>query len=168
MKQKIAPTIILLIILCVVFFMIYMKFYNEERSTLNSKVEIYETTCGKYKQGDIKIGGKNILVDVADDTCKRDLGLSGRTSLNSDSGMIFTFDKEGNYGFWMKDMKFPLDIIWINSDLKISGIEKDLATSTYPKSFGSKYKALYVLEVSAGYSDKNNIKTGEQIIFTEK
>ena len=161
------PTIILLIVLCIVFFLIYLKFYNEERAIINSKVEIYETTCGKYQKGEVDINSKKILVDIADNVCKRDLGLSGRTSLNTDSGMIFSFDKEGNYGFWMKDMNFSLDIIWINSNFIISGIEKDLATSTYPKSFGNKYKAVYVLEVPAGYSDKNNIKVGEKIIFTK-
>ena len=81
--------------------------------------------------------------------------------------MIFVFEKVGNYGFWMKDMNFPLDILWINDNFKVVGIEKNLATSTYPKSFGSKYKAMYVLEISAGYSNKNNIKIGDKIIFSQ-
>lgn len=168
MKTKVTLTIILLSILFIIFFLVYLKFYNEEKIAVSSRVEIYETTCGKYKQGDIKIDSKNILVDIADDVCMRDLGLSGRTSLSEDTGMLFIFDKAGNYGFWMKDMNFPIDILWISSSSKIIGIEKNLATSTYPKSFGSKYKALYVLEVPAEYADKNNLKVGDKIIFTEK
>jgi uncharacterized membrane protein (UPF0127 family) len=166
-KQKVVPTIILLIILSIVFFLIYLKFYNEERQTVESGVKIYETTCGKYQDGEVDVDSKKITVDIADDTCKADLGLSGRISLGEDNGMIFTFDKVGNYGFWMKDMNFPLDIIWIDNNFKIVGIEKDLATSTYPKSFGEKYYAQYVLEISAGYADKNDIKVGNKIIFTK-
>jgi uncharacterized membrane protein (UPF0127 family) len=167
-KPKIIPTIILLIILCIVFFFIYLKFYNEERQKINTKVEIYETTCGKYQNGEVDVDGKQILVDISDNTCKRDLGLSGRTSMNGDTGMIFIFDKMGRYGFWMKDMKFALDIIWIDNNFKIIGIEKDLSPSTYPESFGGKYIAKYVLEIPAGYTEKNNIKVGDQIVFTEK
>jgi uncharacterized membrane protein (UPF0127 family) len=145
-----------------------MKFYNEEKQTVTSGVKIYETNCGGYKTGEIKIDSKILSVDIADDKCKQDLGLSGRMLIKDDEGMIFIFEKLGNYGFWMKNMNFSLDIIWIDDNFKIVGIEKNLSTSTYPKSFGSKYLAKYVLEVSAGYSIKNNVKVGDRIIFSKK
>jgi uncharacterized membrane protein (UPF0127 family) len=145
-----------------------MKFYNQEKSKIITKVEIYETTCGSYQKGEVDINSKKILVDIADDVCKRKLGLSGRTSLNGDTGMLFFFEKEGNYGFWMENMNFPIDILWISSSSKVIGIEKNLATSTYPKSFGTKYFSQYVLEVPAGYLNKNNIKVGDTIIFKKK
>lgn len=167
MKQKVLPTIILLLILLTVFFIIYMKFYDEEKKNLSTNIEIYETSCGKYKKGEIKIGSKILAVDIADDICKENLGLSGRTSL-AEGGMLFIFEKAGNYGFWMKDMNFPIDILWIDDTFKIVGIEKNLYPDTYPKAYGEKYKALYVLEVPAQYCDKNNIKVGDKIIFTEK
>jgi len=144
-----------------------MQFYNEEKNKLNTKIEIYETVCGSYQKGEVKIGSKLLSVDISDTECKRNLGLSGRTDLN-DGGMIFVFEKLGNYGFWMKDMNFPIDILWINNEFKITGIEKNVSPDTYPQSFGSKYKAMYVLEASAGYSDKNNIKVGDKIIFSKK
>ena len=65
----------------------------------------------------------------------------------------------------MKDMNFPLDILWINDNFEIVGIEKKILPQTYPKIFGEKYLSSYVLEVSAGYCDKNNIKIGDKIIF---
>ncbi|MFH1455213.1 MAG: DUF192 domain-containing protein [bacterium] len=167
MKPKITATIILLIILCIVFFCIYIKFYKEEITSVSINNQIYETVCGKYKKGEIIIGSKTLLVDIADDNCKKDLGLSGKTSLNQE-GMIFIFEKVGNYGFWMKDMNFSIDILWINDVFEVIGIEKSLSSDTYPKSFGGKYLAKYILEVSAGYSDKNNIKIGDKIIFSEK
>jgi len=168
MRKKILPTIILLLILFVIFFDIYIKFFNEEKQITNETAKAYETTCGIYKQGEVQIGDKNISVDIADDDCKRDFGLSGKISMGEDTGMIFTFKKTGNYGFWMKDMNFPLDILWIGDDFKVVGIEKDISTSTYPESFGEKYFARYVLEISAKYCDKNNIKVGNKIIFSEK
>ena len=167
MKGKVTLTIILLTILFVVFFVIYIKFYDEETHSSISKVNTYETVCGKYEKGEIKFGQKILSVNIADDDCKKTLGLSGDISLN-DEGMIFIFEKAGNYGFWMKDMNFPLDILWFDDNFKVVGIEKDLATSTYPKSFGVKYFAKYVLEVSAGYSQKNNIKVADKIIFDKK
>jgi len=72
-------------------------------------------------------------------------------------------------------MNFPLDIIWLDNTLTVTGIEKNLATSTYnttnPKkseTFGEQYPAEYVLEVPAGYSDENNLKVGEKLFFSEK
>jgi len=115
---------------------------------------------------DIKIYNSTIHAEVSKTKSEMSLGLSGRTSLASSSGMIFMFEKAGNYGFWMKDMNFPIDILWIDDNFEIVGIEKSLLPSTYPDSFGEKYFAKYVLEVSAGYCDKNNIKVGDKIIFS--
>ena len=109
-------------------------------------------------------GNQILFVNIADNDCKTKLGLSGSTGLNGE-GMFFVLKKVGNYGFWMKNMNFPLDILWINDNFEIVGIEKSLLPSTYPNSFGQKYFAKYVLEVSAGYCDKNNIKVGDKIIF---
>jgi uncharacterized membrane protein (UPF0127 family) len=67
----------------------------------------------------------------------------------------------------MKDMNFPIDILWINDNFEVVGIEKNILPQTYPKTFGEKYLASYVLEVSAGYCDKNNIKLGNKINFLQ-
>ena len=144
-----------------------MKFYDEEKTNTEIKIVKYETVCGEYNKGEIQIGSKVLSVDIADNDCKRSLGLSGKISLN-DEGMMFVFEKQGNYGFWMKDMNFPIDILWIDDNYKVVGVEKSLSPNTYPESFGEKYLARYVLEVPAQYSDKNNIKIGDKIIFTEK
>lgn len=166
MKPKVIPTIILLTILFIVFFIIYMKFYNERNNQINNNDTVYKTICGKYQEGEVKFNDKIIKVIIANNDCKRSLGLSGKMSLNNE-GMLFIFEKSGNYSFWMKDMNFPLDILWINEDFSVVGIEKNVATSTYPKVFGEKYKAKYVLEISAGNSQKNNIKIGDGIIYSK-
>jgi uncharacterized membrane protein (UPF0127 family) len=125
-------------------------------------------SCGGYEQKYIKINDKTIKVDISDNDCKRILGLSGRKELKNDSGMFFVFPEIGNYGFWMKDMNFPIDILWIDKSLNIIGIEKMVSTSTYPNILGEKYFASYVLEIPSGFSDTNNIKVGNKIIFSDK
>lgn len=129
---------------------------------------LQKMSCGSYDQRYIKINEKIVRVDISDNDCKRILGLSGRKELKNDTGMFFVFPEVGNYGFWMKDMNFPIDILWIDKNFNIVGIEENVATSTYPKILGEKYFSSYVLEVSSGYSTKNKIEVGNKIIFLEK
>ena len=160
-------TVFILIILSIISFAIYSNIFKQKNKNTDINLKIYETVCGKYKKGEIIIDKKTLSVDIADDECKMSLGLSGKTSL-IDEGMFFVFEKPGNYGFWMKDMNFPIDILWISETFNVIGIEKNVSPNTYPESFGSEYFAKYVLEVSAQYSDKNNIKIGDKFIFEEK
>ncbi|MFA6227217.1 MAG: DUF192 domain-containing protein [Candidatus Paceibacterota bacterium] len=133
----------------------------------NPTLEKPTTPCIKYDKAQIEIGGKIIEVDVSDTDYKREVGLSGRNLLSDDTGMLFIFEKEGNYGFWMKDMNFPIDIVWINTDFSVIGIEKSVAISTYPKAFGQDYFAKYVLELPSGFSDKNSLMVGNKISILE-
>ncbi len=165
MLKKTLPTIILLYGLFIVFFLVYMKMYFQAKKESANHTKVYNTYCGNYKEGEVKIGTHNLLVYIADDKCKRDLGLSGMKLLKDDEGMMFIFDIIGQYPFWMKDMNFSIDILWVNENSTIVGVEKNLSPKTYPKAFGDKYKALYVLEVQAGYFDKTKIKVGDKINF---
>lgn len=105
-----------------------------------------------------------IPVYIADDDAERRRGLSGLTSIPRDYGMFFIFDTPDYQGIWMKDMLFPIDIIWIDENNMIVHIEKNISPDTYPKIFTSPVKALYVLELKAGMSDYNDLKLGEKII----
>ena len=85
----------------------------------------------------------------------------GRGKLADKHGMLFIFPEEGQYGFWMKHMRFPLDIIWINKEGKIVDIKeavpvcKDICLPFYPRE-----QALYVLEVKAGFSREQRLRIG--------
>ena len=171
MKNKKIITIVLIIILLLLGAGIFFKIHSQKSIQEN----IYTTSCGQYAQGELKNGTSTITVDIADTECKQVLGLSGRKSLVGGQGMLFVFNTIGNYGFWMKDMNFPLDIIWMDNDLQVVGIEKSLATSTYndvnpaaSQIFGSQYSAQYVLEVPADYANKNTLKVGDKMIFSDK
>ncbi len=156
MKNKILAVILGILIIFILGIFVYRNFITGP---------IYTSECGNYSEQDIILGNKNLKTIIADDYCKLTLGLSGKTGLNADEGMLFAFDKPGNYGFWMKDMEFPLDILWISDSFSVVGVEKNLATDTYPTVFGENYEARYVLEVPAGFSDKNNIKVGDSMKF---
>lgn len=120
----------------------------------------------------IKVGSTTIKVEVADTPEKRTKGLSGRNSMDFNSGMLFVFENKGiTPVFWMKDMLFPLDLIWIANG-KIVKIDKNLPApknNTEDKelpTYKSNIPVDYVLEVNAGFTDKNNIKVGDSLDLT--
>jgi uncharacterized membrane protein (UPF0127 family) len=92
-------------------------------------------------------------------------GLGGLESIKKDEGMLFVFDNPVQQGFWMKDMNFPIDIIWIDQDKKVIGINENTHPNTYPNLFLPSKPASYVLEVNAGISKAHNIATGTTLLF---
>lgn len=114
----------------------------------------------KDNTGVIKINDTSIRVEIADTPDKQKQGLSGRTDLASDTGMLFTFDTPGKYGFWMKDMNFAIDIVWIDEKFYVIGIEKEVTPDTFPQVFYPDQAVKYVLELPAGSSDKYRIEKG--------
>jgi uncharacterized membrane protein (UPF0127 family) len=104
-----------------------------------------------------------IEVEVANTKASRELGLSGRKSMTDDEGLLFVFDTPGRYGFWMKDMKFPLDIIWINQNGIVVDIERNLTPDTYPKPYINDSDATYVLEINAGLAQHFGLYLGSKV-----
>jgi len=113
----------------------------------------------------LRIANTNIDVLLALDEEKRVLGLGFKENLDENSGMFFVFEHKDYYGIWMKDMLFPIDILWIDEAGKIVHIEENISPETYPKIFYPKEKARYVLEVNAGFVEKNTILIGEMVGF---
>lgn len=113
----------------------------------------------------VTINGKALKVDIADNEQERSRGLSGRKSLGKNEGILFVFQTPDKYSFWMKDMRFPLDIIWIDENKKISAVSKNIFPETFPASFSPSDSVKYVLEVNAGWTEKNGVKAGDLIEF---
>lgn len=115
----------------------------------------------------VMIGTATIAVELATTTVAVQKGLSGRPSLAADSGMLFIFSKSDTYRFWMPDMHFPLDMIWINNG-KVVDISAN-ATSAFnaanPTFYTPKSPAKDVLEVNAGYSAAHGIEPGDLVTF---
>lgn len=116
----------------------------------------------------IKINNTVLNLIISDTQPLRELGLSGRNSLENDVGMIFIFPLEDYYGFWMKDMNFPIDILWIDNNKIIVDELSNVSPSTFPKVFRPKQKSLYVLETNAGFFEKNAIQIGDKVEFLKK
>ncbi len=106
-----------------------------------------------------------IQIEVVQTPKEKEKGLSGRESLPSGEGLLFIYDESGQQQFWMKDMNFPIDIIWIATDYRVIDITKNLTPDTYPQRFTSNKPAQYVLEVNAGYSDELDIRIGDEFEF---
>lgn len=104
-----------------------------------------------------------IAVHIADSEEERKQGLSGTDPLSEFEGMLFVFDREDYYGMWMKDMNYPLDIIWIDNDYTIVHIEKNISPDTYPTSFGPPTPARFVLETSAFFTENANVIVGDAV-----
>ncbi len=115
----------------------------------------------------VKIAGENIKVDLAESAGAQARGLGGRLSLLSNEGMLFVFQKSGIYSFWMKGMNFPIDIVWIDEDLRVVYIKENALPSSYPESFSPGQNSKYVLEVSALFSEKHNLKIGDGVEFVK-
>ena len=112
------------------------------------------------------VGDAQIKVELAESQGARAQGLGGRKSLPQDQGMFFIFEKSEAHPFWMRDMQFPLDIIWLDENYKVVYIEKNIDPATYPKSFGPDVPTQYVLEINAGWAEKNKINAGSQAVFS--
>lgn len=111
----------------------------------------------------LKVGTATIRVAVADTNAERTQGLSSSTDLPRGYGMLFVFENEGLRGFWMKDMLFPIDILWISAAGEIVHIEHSVSPDTYPTVLRPEEKAQYVLEVPAGFSVEHDVKKGMKI-----
>lgn len=115
----------------------------------------------------LHVGVERVPVEahVADTPALRTKGLSGVSQLKLNEGVLFVFPEDGYYSFWMKDMNFAIDILWISQDRKIVYALQSITPETYPHSFTSPVQARYVLEVPAGFVERHNILVGDAVLF---
>jgi uncharacterized membrane protein (UPF0127 family) len=107
-------------------------------------------TSNSVEKKEFTFAGKIINVEIADDVLERTRGLSGRESLSEESGLLFVFEEPGQHGFWMKDMNFPIDILWFDEEKRLIYTEEDVSPETFPETFHAPEPSLYVLEVNVG------------------
>ena len=115
----------------------------------------------------LKIGDKTILIEIAKTEKDREQGLSGKKNLPTEQGMLFAFDKPDFYSFWMKEMNFPIDIVWLDQGLKIVEITENFEPKTYPQTITSHYPAQYVLEINTKSVEKYGFKIGDVFILEQ-
>lgn len=123
-----------------------------------------------YETTKVIIGGEEFLVEIADTSDKRSLGLSGRSSIDDRTGMLFVFDQPTNPAFWMKNMLIPIDIIWISNTTVVGFEEKVRAQPAGEelKRYRPGQLITHVLEVPAGTVESYGITIGSTINILDK
>lgn len=94
----------------------------------------------------------------------RKQGLSGRASLPAGHGMLFLFDHISRQGMWMIEMKFPLDIVWLDEHMTVVHITRNAPpcqSAANCPSYSSRYKVKYAIEMTAGEADRNGFSLGK-------
>lgn len=161
--------ILLLIIISLFSISVYFILNKPKPTSVSQDDKSYRSDL--RHDAKISIGSSEISVQIAKTSEEKAKGLSGKNFLAEDEGMIFIFINKTYPAFWMIDMNFPIDIIWISEDTIIHIDEnvpppeakqdkKDLPLYKPPKAIN------YVLEVSAGFSQKNGIKVGDKVDLT--
>jgi hypothetical protein len=166
MQKKHFIIIILSVIIAV--FVILLFLYNS--TDLNTTLSQNYIKGYLRKDTVITIGKNNLSVEFAKTPQEISKGLSGKNILAENEGMLFIFPVKIYPEFWMIDMNFDLDIIWI-SDNKIVYIHESVPAPSpgqNPKElplYRPTEPVNYVLEVNAGYAKKNNVNVGDNVII---
>lgn len=147
------------VLLCIVLGAMYLtqKYLNEGRTFSFLK-----------KTPIVTINNNSFKVILATSQQEREIGLSETKQLSRNQGMIFLFDKPDYYPFWMKNMKFPIDIIYIDNDTIVT-IKNDIQppkdNRESPKIYIPTAPANKVLEIEAGLSEKYKFKNGDKVKY---
>lgn len=115
----------------------------------------------------LSVNGKPLRSQVVTSTEDITRGLGGHDPLADDEGMLFVFDQPGVYAFWMKGMRFPIDIVWVDHG-KVVDIAPNMpppaSAFDWPKTYRPKASADMVLEVAAGRAEAYGLRIGSEIV----
>lgn len=127
-------------------------------SPVDTQISVASTTSGGST---VRLAGQTVRVDVADTPASREQGLSGRMGLAPDEGMLFVFPADGVYAFWMNDMLFSIDILWLSASGTVVYMAENATPDSYPATYKPNTPARYVLELPAGWAKAHNLKIGD-------
>ena len=111
----------------------------------------------------LRVGKSTYSLSIAATEQKREMGLSNRTALADGRGMLFVFDKPNTACMWMKDMRFSLDMLWLDTHKKVVHVEQDVTPESYPASYCSDVPAKYVVELNTGEVVKTGVRVGQTL-----
>jgi uncharacterized membrane protein (UPF0127 family) len=112
----------------------------------------------------VSINGYELELEIAATPAERERGLGYRDSLAPDGGMLFSFSSPGKHGFWMKGMRFPLDIIYLRGT-EIVETKENVQPSSFPVPFFPSVDVDAVVEVNAGWVKNHGVKLGDTLDF---
>lgn len=167
--MKRTQLIILVVIILIVGGAIWLSQRNKSPFQAQTETtEITKTPTPLNQTAVVTIGKKQFEVEVADDPTEQSQGLSGRDSLAANAGMLFVFEPASQPNFWMKDMKLPLDIVWVYQG-KVVHISRNLpvpaagtVSATLP-TYSAGQVVDNVIEINAGQADA--LKVGDEVVI---
>ena len=124
-----------------------------------------------FKKRKIKFAGKTVIVEIADTDERREYGLMFQEKLPRDEGMLFVFDDEAPRSFWMHNTLIPLSIAYISREKvfnEIQDMQPAVMGAARPKTYPSRKKAMFALEMNVGWFDRNKIRPGVSFKFADK
>jgi len=119
----------------------------------------------QQSMGELWIGETKLTTYIADEPHEREVGLGGRATLSPDAAMLFIFPESDRYGIWMKDMQFPIDIVWLDDEKEVVAIQKNVASDTYPEIFYPSEASRYVVELASGSVQRLEMTIGSELSF---
>lgn len=166
MANKKVFLLVLVILLCGLIILFLTSFVESYKRT-EEKVNVKVTNSANFSKKISAVQFWNVVIPVstAFTRAEQTRGLSGREYLPENEGLLFIFSKPDLYGFWMKEMKFPIDIVWINENSEVVYIARAVQPSSFPEIFKPNEKSLYVLEVNAGFTAQHAINVGDRATF---
>lgn len=155
MNKKFLPSLLLVICLLVL-----LTAFTKLGSTFK-----YQPVLQQSDYHTVEIGGQDVSVSLATKSSEWERGLSGTLPLTENTGMLFIFPAPDYYKFWMKEMTYPIDIVWINANKQIVFMKEHATPESYPELFSPREKALYVLEVPDGFVSLHGVEVADTVIF---
>jgi uncharacterized membrane protein (UPF0127 family) len=114
----------------------------------------------------LTVAGRQFELQLANTSAERTRGLSGQQGMAADQGMLFVFDKAASQCFWMKDMQFSIDMIWLDASRRVTAVSDRVPPASYPQSFCA--NGQYVLELNAGLAAELGITPGKTLAWRTK
>jgi uncharacterized membrane protein (UPF0127 family) len=145
-----------ILLFLVVVVLIYLSFHFSQN--------LLAPATPQNPSNSVCFGANCFSVELAKSPAEQEKGLMDRVELGQNNGMLFIFNKEGIYPFWMKNTLIPLDMIWIDSNNKVVFIAKNVqpCKTLICPTVVSSAKAKYILEVNAGVCEKIGIQVGDE------
>lgn len=158
-----------IVLRCAVYFILSTLLFSCREENKSSSTDTIQQIVIFKKEGTLSIKKADSIItefdiEIADDEYQRETGLMYRNSMAKHEGMLFIFEDEDFRNFYMRNTRFPLDIIYISSNKRIVSFQKN-AQPRNEASLPSNTPAKYVLEINAGLSDQLGLEVGDEIVF---
>jgi len=141
---------------------------NNDTNPVLKAIQEASPTNNRYLKAKVTVKGFELNADIPITGEQMSKGLAVKNQLKENEAMLFVFEKPDRHSFWMNDMKFPIDIFWLDSNGKVVYIKENMqpCISTILCIFYTpNTDSQYVLETVAGFTQRHNVSVGTNIDF---